>query len=104
MIRRNIDSLQIIYEALEVVNRQLPKGQRLDKNPETVIIGRGQGLDSLGFINFIVTIEQKLEQYTGTAVSLADIDQQGSSPGMVYTIKTFAEYLGRKAGEANAGN
>ena len=63
---------QLVYAAVTEVNQQLRKAQRLDKSPDVVISGEGGRLDSLGLVNLIFAVEQKLEQQLGVTVTLAD--------------------------------
>ena len=67
--------IKVIYMALDEVNQQLPKEKRLAKSTETEIFGSGQGLDSLGFVNFIVAIEQGLEKNFGVNVVMAEDEE-----------------------------
>ena len=67
--------IKVIYKALDEINEQLPKEKRLTKSPETQIFGNGQGLDSLGFVNFIVAIEQGIEKDFGVNVVMAENEE-----------------------------
>lgn len=58
---------QLIYEALQEVAPPVQPG------PDTVLIGASQALDSLGFVNLIVTVEQKMEQTFQKKINLFDI-------------------------------
>jgi acetyltransferase-like isoleucine patch superfamily enzyme len=62
-----------IAAAIDEVNRQLPSQERLAADETTVLFdsASGDGLDSLGLINFIVISEQKLEEEFGRTVSLS---------------------------------
>ena len=43
----------VIFAAVDEVNQQLRRAQRLEKSPATVISGEGGRLDSLGLVNLI---------------------------------------------------
>jgi acyl carrier protein len=62
----------IIYRSLDEVNEQLPNDQRIQKSPDTILVGRGGGLDSLGFVNFIALVEEKCAHKCGISLSLVD--------------------------------
>ena len=66
------EALRILYETIDVVNQQLPPARRLRKAPETVIVGASGSLDSLGIVNFIVTLEEKAGEVLGAPVQLLD--------------------------------
>ena len=65
-------ALRIVYDAIDIVNQQLPAARRLAKSPDTVIVGAGGPLDSLGIINFVVTLEEKVGDATGTSIQLLE--------------------------------
>jgi acyl carrier protein len=62
----------IIYESLEELNEQLPNHQRIQKSPDGVLAGRAGGLDSLGFVNLIALVEEKVAHRYKITVSLVD--------------------------------
>jgi acyl carrier protein len=77
--------LRAIYNAVDEVNGQLPKGKNLDKAPDTVLYGRPGKLDSLGLVSLIVTVEQNIHDEFGTDVTLADdraLSQRNSPSGL----------------------
>jgi len=42
-----------LFAAVDRLNKELPSEQRLTKEPQTVVFGRGGRLDSLGLVNFL---------------------------------------------------
>jgi acyl carrier protein len=64
--------LDVIYECLGEVNEQLPKDQQIRKSPNTRLVGGAGGLDSLGFVNFIASVEEKCAYNYGIDLSLMD--------------------------------
>lgn len=66
--------LGTIYEAIDEVNGQFSLDVRLDE--ATALIGDASGFDSLGFVNFIASLEQKCEQRFNLQLCLT-----GSRPG-----------------------
>ncbi len=90
----------LIYEAIDAVNQQLPAAKRLRKTPGTVIIGAGGILDSLGVVNFVIAVEEKIAAKTGVAVQLLDADMVGSDSPF-RTVESLARYIaGQKASTA----
>jgi acyl carrier protein len=71
-----------VYEAIDAVNPQLPASRRLIKSTETVIVGPSGSLDSLGIVNFVLALEERVGDVLGAPVQLLDetalIDEQGS--------------------------
>lgn len=81
----------IVFDAIDVVNRQLSASRRLKKAPETVIVGAGGALDSLGVVNFVLAVEEKAAA-AGTAVTLLDEDMLlEQSP--LRTVETVCRHL-----------
>ena len=59
----------VVFNAIDEMNELLPKGRKINKNLEEVILGKG-GLDSLDLINFLVAVEEKVEGQFGITISL----------------------------------
>jgi acyl carrier protein len=89
----NENILQAIMEAIDELNGQLPKGEKLKKSVDTALFGSGGSLDSLGLVSLVTTIEQKIEENFGmTATLLENIDAlENDNP--FKTIKTLADYI-----------
>ena len=54
--------VEIIYDSVDSINRQLSDEQKLVKSKETVLIGERGKLDSLGLINFLINLEEQIEE------------------------------------------
>jgi acyl carrier protein len=63
-------AIEVIYSAIDDLNEQLSADRKLDKNPETVLLGSGGKIDSVSFINFIVLLEEKCQDKFGVPVCL----------------------------------
>jgi D-alanine--poly(phosphoribitol) ligase subunit 2 len=90
-------ALQLIYAAVDEINGQLPPGQRLQKTPETVLLGDGAALDSLAFVNLLVAVEGEVERAGGPAVGL--LDELGKADGdtPLRTIGSIASHVAQTA-------
>jgi hypothetical protein len=69
---RRDQALQAVYDAIDVVNRQLPEARRLAKSPDTIIVGPSGSLDSLGIVNLVLAIEERASELLGRPVELLD--------------------------------
>jgi hypothetical protein len=87
------EALRILYETIDVVNQQLPPARRLRKDPETVIVGASGSLDSLGIVNFIVTLEEKAGEVLGAPVQLLDEAMLVDQAGPLRSVATLTTYL-----------
>ena len=85
--------LEAVMEAIDELNGQLPKEEKLDKSPDTVLFGSGGSLDSLGLISLVTTVEQQIEERFGiTATLLEDIDlPENDNP--FRTVSSLADYV-----------
>ena len=85
--------LNLIYDAIDEVNQQLPPGQPLEKSPETVLFGKSSRLDSLGLVNLVVGIEQRVGDEFGVAVMLANEKAFSQKSSPFRTVGALAEYV-----------
>ena len=88
------DKIQgIVSCAIDRLNELLPTGQSLPKERTTMLLGRGGWLDSMGFVNLLVALEEELEKQFGITASIADevmMDGKGLS-----TVGELHELLAR---------
>ncbi|MFN7138417.1 MAG: acyl carrier protein [Limisphaerales bacterium] len=85
--------LNVVFAAVDEVNLQLRRAQRLDKVADTVISGEGSKLDSLGLVNLIFALEQKIEQEFGVALPLADDVASAGDQNPFRTLGSLADYV-----------
>ncbi len=85
--------IQAILGAIDEVNQQLPKEQRLEKSIDTVLFGESGKLDSLGLVTLIVATEQKIEEEHGATITLADENAMSQENSPFKTIGTLADYV-----------
>ncbi len=83
---------RVVYEAIDVVNHQLPRERRLAKSPDTVIVGAGGPLDSLGIVTFVVALEEKASDALGRPVTLLD-DALTLDADVRVTVDRFADQI-----------
>ncbi|MDP2652768.1 MAG: hypothetical protein Q8Q08_01930 [Candidatus Omnitrophota bacterium] len=92
MVAKN-EVIQIIYSAIDEINKDLPERDRLVKSPQTVLLGSEGRLDSLGFINFIVASEKKIREKWGVAVTLATQEAMSLEHSPFQTVEKLSEYI-----------
>ncbi len=86
--------ITMLYEVIDTVNMQLDKSSKIDKSPDTVLVGDNSSLESLTILNFITTTEEKIEDLFNVEISLTEnIEAILSSDGPLQTVGTLAEYL-----------
>ena len=87
---------RLVYDAIDIVNQQLPAAKRLTKSPETIIVGAGGALDSLGIVTFVIAVEETIADATGTAVRLLD-DAMLVEGGPFHTVRSLARHITARA-------
>ena len=92
----NNDITKVLYDVIDKLNRQLPPDRQLDKNNNTILTGENGSLDSLGLINFIVVLEQGIEDTFRKTITLTDEQLLADTNGPFHTLGSLTEYLAEK--------
>jgi acyl carrier protein len=58
---------EVVFRAIDLVNELLLDEDVLTKDEATIMVGEESKLDSMGFINFVVALEEELAKATGRA-------------------------------------
>jgi acyl carrier protein len=85
--------LSTIYESIGEVNDQFSLNVLTDET--TPLIGDNSGLDSLGFVNFIASLEDKCQQRFGLQLSLTD-GSGNSEAAHLHSVNALAAYILQK--------
>lgn len=85
--------LQVIFDGIDAANQVLPREARLPKAEQTVLMGAAGGLDSLGMVNLIVAIEQKIEEEFGVTLNLADDGAMSLTDNPFATVASLAGHV-----------
>jgi hypothetical protein len=91
-----MDALKLIFDTIDEMNLDLEPSEKIEKKENTVIFGIDSALDSIGLVNFITIIEQKIEEETGRFITIADeraMSMENSPFKMVGTLKEYIELL-----------
>lgn len=63
--------IEVIYDAIDEINKSLGPDQKLTRTPETVLIGNGK-LDSLQLLNLTLTVEGNIERVFRQSISVTE--------------------------------
>lgn len=63
---------EVLDCAIDRVNELLPDDAGLSKDKATLLLGQGGRLDSMGFVNLLVALEEELNARFGIEASMAD--------------------------------
>lgn len=89
---------------MDELNQQLPEGGKLTKSPETILVGEGGALDSLGLITLLVNIEEALNAKHNISAPLLDelmAEHSGEHP--FHTIASLLAWLHASSAVSKAG-
>ena len=88
---RTEEILQLIYDGIDEVNASPETQEAIEKSPDTVLIGEGGNLDSLGFVTLAVEIERDVERKFKKAISLMEVvEVMDEAP---FTIARLADFI-----------
>lgn len=87
------DVLKTIFATIDEINEIQPEGQELGKLPGTHLFGQQGKLDSLGLVNFIVSLEQRIADEFGVAITLADEKALSREKSPFLTVESLTDYV-----------
>ena len=87
---------EIVYQAIDRVNEVLLDENGVPKAPATVLLGPAAVLDSMGYVNFIVALEETLVEGTGLTLNLVEqLSAPGNDAPKVATVGEFVDFVFR---------
>lgn len=87
-------AFSIMQESIDSLRRSGAIQKELSVQPETVLLGTGTSLDSLGFVAFMTDLEDRLARELSTDVNLILSEIHGFNVSNVsLNGQTMAEYL-----------
>jgi D-alanine--poly(phosphoribitol) ligase subunit 2 len=88
-----------VNSAVEDLNEILGPDESLGKSPEVELIGKDARLDSLGLVNLIVLVEEKIQQGFGVGITLVDERAMSQSKSPFRTLGSLAEFVQEQLNE-----
>lgn len=88
-----MNALNLIFDTIDEMNLELDSSDQIEKNEDTFIFGIDSALDSIGLVNFITIIEQKIEEETGKFITIADERAMSMENSPFRTVGTLKEYI-----------
>lgn len=83
--------IEIVYNSIDELNRE--NELFLEKKIDTCLFGRNSDLDSLGLVNLITLIEDKIEEATGKYIPIADERAMSLEYSPFKSVETLVEYI-----------
>jgi hypothetical protein len=84
---------KLIHETIDEINEQVPPDQKLAKRSDAIVVGAGSPWDSLGIINFLVSLEARVAASTGRSLILVDESLLGDPDGPLRTVASIERYI-----------
>ena len=88
-----------INSAVDDLNEILDPAERLGKSPKEALLGKDARLDSLGLVNLIVLVEEKIQQQFGVGITLVDERAMSQSKSPFRTLGSLAEFVEEQLNE-----
>lgn len=82
-----------VFEAIDEMNSQLPKGVAIEKTSDAALYGKTGTLESLDFVAFIVEVEEKIQHEFGIDFVLTDEDLLSKEKSPFSTVGSLIEHL-----------
>ncbi len=84
---------ELILDAIKDYNDQVNEDKKLPISIDIELFSREGLLDSLGLVNFIICIEERIEEYIGESITIADEKAMSQKNSPFKSVKTLAKYL-----------
>ncbi len=85
---------EVIYPAIDEINSDKENDIRLQKAKTAELIGPNTVLDSIGLVNFIMIVEEKIQEKTGRSITLASDKAMSRKSSPFRTLASLEEYIG----------
>jgi len=85
--------LKVICDAIEELNTYQDEDEKLELSEDTKLFGSNSKLDSIGFVNFIVDVEQRVNDTFDTDVILMDEKAMSLKNSPFKDVKALTEYI-----------
>ena len=93
MINSNIVS-DLILGVINELNNELQTDNKIKESVDTILIGEEGSLDSIGFVNFITMLEEKIDDKFQIALVLTEDEELiFSDDGPFRTVGSLAKYI-----------
>ena len=85
---------EVLTKAIADLNLSLPPGQKIENSPDAPLFGEGGNLDSMGFVDLAVCIQEAVFDKQGVAITVADETMlSGGNP--FSTVRTLTQHVAK---------
>ncbi len=96
-----LEATAIVVESIKDLNLGRSAKDRIEPAVDTVLFGPKGTLDSLGLVELIVTIEERVQKAFGVSVSLASDRALSQAHSPFRSVQTLGEFLSRLTEDGN---
>ena len=97
--RTNRDIIALIQRAIDEFNKQSSPDRRLAVDSETPLFGREGKLDSLGLVNLILLVEERISRELSISITLVEEPAISRRHNPFRTVASLAEYIAERLRE-----
>ena len=102
MSNQKEDITKIVYDAIDEINSELIN-KRIEKSLNSAIYGTKDLLDSFELVNFIVSIEEKVEEHLSKILDLTDDKAISQDYTPFADVKTLVDFIATRINEKPDG-
>lgn len=84
---------EVIFNSIDEINSILEEDRKLDNKTDTILYGHNSRLDSLGLVNLIVEVEQRLSDELNVTIDLTDEKALSQNNSPFLSVTTLCEYI-----------
>ncbi len=90
-MNNHADATPSILKAIQAFNAA--EGSEIPGAPDTVLLGQGGVVDSLGLVRLIIMVERQVEEDFDLAISLTDEKAMSQRNSPFRTVGTLTDYV-----------
>ena len=84
---------QMILRVIDAINAEAPKDQQISTDPSAILLGEGGSLDSMGFVDLAMQLQEAVLDEYDVAVTVADEKMLENAEGPFKTIESLVEHV-----------
>ena len=84
---------QIVIEAINDINKTLPKEKQIGNSLETSLIDRNDSFDSITFVEFFLTIEKKLQEQKKIEIEIINENFFKKNKSPFLNVRNLIQYI-----------
>ncbi len=93
------ETLSLIQRAIQDFNNQNLEEEQLLDTPESPLFGKEGKLDSLGLVNLILAVEERISNELDLNITLADERAMSRKNSPFRTVQSLADYVAERTEE-----